>query len=506
MTTMRLAYCRTLSSLSFTLLTRVHYSSAWMPQSRFVLSNFLLKMEENMPNTLSTEELRCKRLAALSGESTAAAAAAESSASFSTSTTTVSASRTQVVDLCSDSSDEDEETTNAVRKPAARRSVASSSIVNIDSDTDDDEALLKQFYQEKKEKRKEDTENERPAAKKKRSSSSKPTVAKKAASSKKAKESSVKTTSSSTQQSTLLSESTSTLFQVASWNVWFGPQNLPAGQPHASARMKALARHLLHAHNPDTNPLWAIGFQEVIDELAVHLFPLLEHAGYQIFRQPDCAYGCAIAIYTRGPKACTLLDASWQPYQATQMDRGFMYARIQLPFSGKQVLFTTTHLESWINTQFTGTQQRQRQLQELESFCNEQMQTYPSLKSAIMTGDMNWDDERPRATGNDPVMSTVLRTPWNDSFLSTRTSARDMGYTYDAKENPMLGGNLRRRFDRCLVRNTFDGSVQVNGTQLVGKEALVSLTWKKLNPFNQTYKEVPTAPSDHFGLIVQMTT
>jgi hypothetical protein len=70
----------------------------------------------------------------------------------------------------------------------------------------------------------------------------------------------------------------------------------------------------------------------------------------------------------------------------------------------------------------------------------------------------------------------------------------------------MLGGSLRRRFDRCLVRNTGDANVVSTGAQLVGTEALVSLTWQKYNSYTKTYKESQTAPSDHFGLIVQMTT
>lgn len=127
-----------------------------------------------------------------------------------------------------------------------------------------------------------------------------------------------------------------------------------------------------------------------------------------------------------------------------------------------------------------------------------------------MTGDMNWDDERVRANakGNDPVMATVLQSPlWQDSFLTTRQGKKQTCYTYDSKLNPMLGGNLRRRFDRCLVRNSDDassGAVESIGTKLVGTEALVSLTWQKYSPYKQTYKEMPTALSDHFGLVVQM--
>jgi len=479
-TTMRLASVRTLSSSLSLLLLRTLPTRAWIPHSSVGVSFYLSKMEENggrkmssfsssssSNNPTSAEELRRKRLAALSGPS-----ASYASTTSKTTSPGVASSNTKVVNLCESSDDED---------------------------------LLKQFYQQKK-KRAEDAENKRPAKKQKSATTlSKTEGAKKVSTSKKSQ--AVKKAASTTKPASLSSSNDDTTrFQVATWNVWFGPPHLGGGEPHASARMKALARHLIRAHDPsNNNPLLAIGFQEVIEELAVHLFPLLKNAGYQVFRQPGAPYGCALAVYTKGNNSCTVLDASWQPYQETQMMRGFLYARLELPFSGKQVLFCTTHLESWTGQEYTGSQQRVRQLKELEAFCNDQLETYSSLQTAIMTGDMNWDDERPRTAGNDPVMANVLTTTWQDSWLSTRTG-RETCYTYDAKLNPMLGGSLRRRFDRCLVRNASSGSVETLGTRLVGTEALVSLTWQKYNTYSKTYREVPTAPSDHFGLVVQMTT
>ena len=459
----------------------------------------------------SAEELRRKRLAALTGDT-------------STSETSVSAASppvitAEVVDLCDSSDDE--------RKPAARRSFvqyynAPPPYGYFDSENEGFHTTWKQANQRK---RKGNVENERPTKKQTsteaKSSHTGSTKSQAAGSYKKATTTSTgskkaegiknvtsnkaarskNVTSSQKSQSILSSNNASTSFQVATWNVWFGAQNLDAGEPHASARMKALARHLLRAHDAPLNPLLAIGFQEVIDELVIHLFPLLESAGYQIFRQPGAPYGCALAIYTSGSNSATLLDASWQPYTETYMSRGFLYARFQLA-SQEQLLFCTTHLESWIGKENTGARQRVRQLQELEAFCNHQLQTYSSLQAAIITGDMNWDDER-RSGNTDSPMASVFQTSWIDSWLDTK-SGKETCYTYDGKVNPMLGGNLRRRFDRCLVRNTEAGSVESIATQLVGTEALPGLTWQKYNPYKQIYKEMPTAPSDHFGLVVQM--
>lgn len=450
-----------------------------------------MSLSATSSNPMSAQELRRKRLAALSGEITVVGN--EASIASAASVTTVSA---EVVDLCDSSDDE--------RKPAAvasRSAASAAGYARVDSDSDDEE-LMKQFYAQKK-RQEANAENGPPAKKRKGVKNASAAGTKKAVSS-----STIAKKPTTNKQATRSSqEDSKQRFQVATWNVWFGPPNLGGGEPHASARMKALARHLLQAHDPEANnPLLCIGFQEVIDELAVHLFPLLEHAGYQVIRQPGAPYGCALAIYTCGTNSCTMLDASFQPYQVTNMGRGFLYARIQLPFSGNQVLFCTTHLESWIGKDHTGARERLIQLKELEAFCNAEMKTYSNLQTAIITGDMNWDDERPRATGTDPNMTESLQTSWTDSFLATRQDRRATCYTYDGKLNPMLGGNLRRRFDRCLVRNTSSGQVETTGTQLVGTGALVGLTWQKYNPYKQTYKEVPTAPSDHFGLMVQMTT
>lgn len=314
------------------------------------------------------------------------------------------------------------------------------------------------------------------------------------------------------QQSTNSSpESRSTWkFQVASWNVWFGTKG--DGSPHPAPRMRTLVKLLTEQSTKD-NPLLFIGLQEVIDPLAVFLIPALESAGYRVFRQQGAAYGCAIAIDNR----MEIISHSWHPYSQTVMQRGFYQVRAKLPnkyspTDTPEVVFTTTHLESWTGPDYTGAAQRVPQLQEMEEYCNRQVSSSSSKAyMAIMTGDMNWDDERPRSVPVDPLMPTVLHESihWQDAWkVAASSTDKKFGYTYDAKINPMLGGNLRRRFDRCLTRSSMNdlGKWKVTPlhTVLLGQNAISDLKWDKYNSYKQSFTEAPTAPSDHFGLVVHL--
>jgi endonuclease/exonuclease/phosphatase family metal-dependent hydrolase len=289
-------------------------------------------------------------------------------------------------------------------------------------------------------------------------------------------------------------------FQVATWNVWFGPTG--NGDPHAGPRMRELCHLLLQEHVvSDESPLWGIGLQEVIAETAQYLQPILEQAGYTVFRQPLAAgawYGLALAV----PSNMRLLEKGWLPYAVTSQSRGFLYARVAVPFTSEQILLTTTHLESWTGHRFTGVKQRQLQLRELQDFCAKQFATHSNLRTAILTGDMNWDDEPSSQNGTpgmDPVMATLLDDGWKDSWLETKPTASSTCYTYDKQTNPMLDGNLQRRFDRILVQaREGGGGTQAVSTKLLGTQALPDLHWSRESESNQ---QLPTVPSDHFGYL-----
>ncbi len=288
-------------------------------------------------------------------------------------------------------------------------------------------------------------------------------------------------------------------FRVATWNVWFGPTG--DASPHVEPRMRALTRLLQEQHSPPHHPLWCIGLQEVVESSARYLVPALESAGYHVMRQPGHGSGCALAVHA----SLTILEEAWQPYTNTVMKRGFLYARVQLPEGGDQLIFTTTHLASYYGPADTGAAQRPAQLRAMAAFVQSRMQQQQSrsaVKAAILTGDLNWDDERVRSVGFDPELLSLLDGgEWQDSWLATKASSKDVCYTYDGMLNPMLGGKLRRRLDRILVHGR---AAVPTAHQLLGTEAIPGLFWFRYNMYTKKSKEMPTAPSDHFGYLASI--
>ena len=223
------------------------------------------------------------------------------------------------------------------------------------------------------------------------------------------------------------------------------------------ARMQAVADILLLAQQ-QRPPVYFIALQEVVPALDDALVPLLSSVGYHIIRQPLALggvlpYGVALAVH----ESVTILEEGWQPYTGlTQMNRGFCYAHCRLPSDNDNTttcFVTSTHLESWAGPQHTGRAARAQQLTRLEQYCASMLEGQADV--AIIMGDLNWDDASRKPT-DDPLEDVLMDVDWKDAWLETnhlrQTVDEKKGYTYDAKRNPMLGGNLRRRFDRCLVR------------------------------------------------------
>lgn len=240
-----------------------------------------------------------------------------------------------------------------------------------------------------------------------------------------------------------------------------------------------------------------IGLQEVTPDLAAILCPLLESAGYQVVLQDTrgIGYGCAVAA-----KADEVIASGFHPYEDTSMGRGIVWCLVRI--QSKEVLFTTTHLESFIKGgSYDGVSQRSNQARQLAEFCQECLEQRPSTMMAVITGDLNWDDQRVRGGGIDaPLLGTIDKKRWLDVWQIAHP--RDAGYTYDGKESPMLRGNLRRRFDRCLIHSR--NAVSVESALMIGKDAIPNLTWTKPpHPMARSQKPttVPVTPSDHFGLV-----
>lgn len=320
-------------------------------------------------------------------------------------------------------------------------------------------------------------------------------------------------------------------FQAGTYNVWFGPCNAP--NPHVGPRMRALARLLRQQDGrtmvdndrsdnnsektPPYYPLWFVGLQEVTHESLPHLVQGLQAGGLTQFVQQDNAapYFCVLAA----KKELTILDSGWNNYSTTVMGRGFCFARVRIPFSDRQLLIATTHLESYTGKHFTGANERRLQLLEWKRYCQQQMQRHDKLHSCIFIGDLNWDDES-RSPKDERVSSVLEGCPHQDAWLQyvehkNLPKADRAGYTYDCKLNPMLGGNIRKRFDRCIVfprttsssshhgmNNNNNNNVQCHSVELLGKEVLPGLFFDKTSQWGT--KNYPAAPSDHFGLCCKL--
>jgi len=274
-------------------------------------------------------------------------------------------------------------------------------------------------------------------------------------------------------------------FSVASYNIWFNMEANP------DERMMALSKALLE-QNTNERPLWFVGFQEVTAALWAMLCPVLESAGYRTFCQEEAIfgghYGVAIAVLTTPDVGVRILQHGFEsfPRSMSCQGRGFLHVRARLPHSNQQVVFTTTHLESFMPPgqagpeTYTGSAQRQQQVKLIETFCNNHMKRFPDVCTAMISGDLNWDDERVQSTGADqPLLSIISTGGWTDTWFSIRDQRRrafmDKNgkikkkdepncFTYDGKENPMLSGSLRRRFDRILFRTQNDTTTTTTTT------------------------------------------
>lgn len=303
----------------------------------------------------------------------------------------------------------------------------------------------------------------------------------------------------------------------ATWNIWFGP-------PHPEMRMA----HIASIVTKDIRPMF-IGLQEVTLGLSSVLFPLLQSEGYTILCQPDAvatpnSYGCAIGVLLGS--SSRIQKSGFLPFSNSIMGRGLLFALVELKGGQKSssILFTTTHLESFVRDQPQTNQARQDQIKEtiqfVEQFVFSNHNKHNNIVAAVVTGDLNWDDERlsntKKKNASSKTTSTNTQDPpllplvqslsssfkgalWIDAFLEKKTNE---GFTYDAKSNPMLqGGYLQRRFDRCLLRFFVDGS-SIQACNLYGQDCIPGITWDKSTYKKNAIKRVPVCPSDHYALAV----
>jgi tyrosyl-DNA phosphodiesterase 2 len=95
----------------------------------------------------------------------------------------------------------------------------------------------------------------------------------------------------------------------------------------------------------------------------------------------------------------------------------------------------------------------------------------------------------------------TLSSKWRDAWV---TSSDDPGYTYDAKRNAMLQGNLRQRLDRILIKTTTTANEEAKlKTFMVGTKPIDDLIYEKISRGKMI--QLPVLPSDHFGLVTEFS-
>jgi len=175
---------------------------------------------------------------------------------------------------------------------------------------------------------------------------------------------------------------------------------------------------------------------------------------------------------------------SSRPFENSSQGREIVRATLDVG-GGDRLTVSTSHLESFTGRDSNGAAERVQQL----AWSLEELERDGGRGDLLLAGDLNWSDKEEG--------KMRLRDGWVDAW--TELKPGDPGYTYDAKENPMLLGGLRKRFDRLLFRG---GCFRVAGAELVLKGAIPGVTMlKKLKKGDTRF---PVLPSDHFGLVVTL--
>lgn len=127
---------------------------------------------------------------------------------------------------------------------------------------------------------------------------------------------------------------------------------------------------------------------------------------------------------------------------------------------------------------------------------NESLRILGAFRNVIFCGDMNWDDK-----GDGPF---PLPDGWIDAWDELKPG--ENGWTYDTKANIMLSGNrkLQKRLDRFVCKLS---DFKVDSIEMIGKEAIPGITYIKEKKVRQEIRnlELPVFPSDHFGLVLTIS-
>ena len=255
-----------------------------------------------------------------------------------------------------------------------------------------------------------------------------------------------------------------------SYNVWFREDVC------LIERMNALSS-IVSLKKPDI-----IAFQEVTH--GIHAI-LRQQAWWTVYMTPappsppDVAY-FTLLLYHKD-RISVRYPMNQFPFPNSLQGRDLKTVTGMLADEGAKILVATTHLESPLGYKQLNVQARREQCERSLSH----LEKAPKDAIILFMGDFNWNE---RDSGALPFPAGSL---WLDAWELLHPL--DPGYTYNAKENPMLHprNRLQLRLDRVLCR--LPEKWRVEHIELVGTEAIP----------NVKYEGRPVLPSDHFGLFAK---
>ncbi|XP_054786996.1 uncharacterized protein LOC129293203 isoform X2 [Prosopis cineraria] len=267
--------------------------------------------------------------------------------------------------------------------------------------------------------------------------------------------------------------------KILSYNVWFR-EDLEVHK-----RMKAIGDLIQH-HNPDV-----ICFQEVTP----HIFDILKESSWWN------VYRCSVSLnkaYSR-QYFCMLLSKmpvksfSSVPFSNSIMGRELCIAEVEA-MNGKPFVVATSHLESPSPAPPKWDQMYSKERVEQAREAMNVLSKYPNV---VFGGDMNWDD---KLDGQFP-----LQDGWIDAWSQLRPN--ENGWTYDTKSNQMLTGNrtLQKRLDRfiCCLQD-----FKISSIDVIGMDEIPGVSYNKEKKVRKETKQLvlPVLPSDHYGLVLTIST
>ena len=261
--------------------------------------------------------------------------------------------------------------------------------------------------------------------------------------------------------------------RVLTWNVWFNEH-----EGHAPQRMAALGT-VVEAEAPDV-----VALQEVTPSI----LRLLRACNFaRAFEwsppPPDMPY-FAMLLTRQGLRAGAF---ERRPFRDSQQGRDLVLCPVDA--GGHRLRVATAHLESYVPGN-PNSGERQAQLSHALAALEGEGKGRGG-GGAILAGDLNWNE---RTEG-----AMALGSAWRDSWREACGDAA--GFTYDCRENPMLGGTLRLRLDRVL--HCLGAGARVLGARMVGREPIPGAC-RDFRRRDGTTGSRLLLPSDHFGLVTDL--